>query len=79
MRAFASLVGDERRLTALYLLTVAEHPLGTSPKVWNGWKGKLLEDLYNATRACCAAPLRNKAMGIANGRRRLAACCATSA
>ncbi|HTJ97949.1 MAG TPA: ACT domain-containing protein, partial [Rhodocyclaceae bacterium] len=22
---------------------------GTSPKVWNGWKGKLLEDLYRAT------------------------------
>jgi len=23
---------------------------GTSPKVWNAWKGKLLEDLYRATR-----------------------------
>ena len=22
---------------------------GTSPKVWNAWKGKLLEDLYKAT------------------------------
>ncbi len=46
---FAALVGTERRLTALYLLTVADIR-GTSPKVWNAWKGKLLEDLYRRTR-----------------------------
>jgi [protein-PII] uridylyltransferase len=46
--AFAQLVGNERRLTALYLLTVADIR-GTSPKVWNAWKGKLLEDLYRLT------------------------------
>ena len=46
--AFAARVGSERRLTALYLLTVADIR-GTSPKVWNGWKGKLLEDLYRST------------------------------
>jgi [protein-PII] uridylyltransferase len=46
--AFARLVGDERHLTALYLLTVADIR-GTSPKVWNAWKGKLLEDLYRIT------------------------------
>ncbi len=46
--AFARRVGTERRLTALYLLTVADIR-GTSPKVWNGWKGKLLEDLYRLT------------------------------
>jgi len=45
---FARLVGDERHLTALYLLTVSDIR-GTSPKVWNAWKGKLLEDLYRAT------------------------------
>ncbi len=45
---FAGLVGTEQRLTALYLLTVADIR-GTSPKVWNAWKGKLLEDLYRAT------------------------------
>ncbi|MFM7848297.1 MAG: [protein-PII] uridylyltransferase [Rubrivivax sp.] len=45
---FARLVGSESRLTALYLLTVADIR-GTSPKVWNAWKGKLLEDLYRAT------------------------------
>ncbi|HEY6134427.1 MAG TPA: [protein-PII] uridylyltransferase [Rubrivivax sp.] len=46
--AFAKLVGNERRLTALYLLTVADIR-GTSPRVWNAWKGKLLEDLYRLT------------------------------
>ena len=45
---FAQCVGNERYLTALYLLTVADIR-GTSPKVWNAWKGKLLEDLYHAT------------------------------
>ena len=46
--AFAGMVGNERRLTALYLLTVADIR-GTGPKVWNAWKGKLLEDLYRLT------------------------------
>ena len=46
--AFAKRVGNERYLTALYLLTVADIR-GTGPKVWNGWKGKLLEDLYRYT------------------------------
>ncbi len=45
IRAFVKVVKDERHLTALYLLTVADIR-GTSPKVWNAWKGKLLEDLY---------------------------------
>ena len=46
--AFAARVGNERRLTALYLLTVADIR-GTSRRVWNAWKGKLLEDLYRYT------------------------------
>ena len=46
--AFAKRVGNERYLTALYLLTVADIR-GTSPKVWNAWKGKLLEDAYRMT------------------------------
>ncbi len=48
VESFAQLVGDERHLTALYLLTVADIR-GTSPKVWNAWKGKLLEDCYRLT------------------------------
>jgi len=48
--AFAARVGTPRRLIALYLLTVADIR-GTSPHVWNAWKGKLLEDLFNAALA----------------------------
>ena len=56
IRKFAHQVGDERHLTALYLLTVADIR-GTSPKVWNGWKGKLLEDLYRLTRRALGGEL----------------------
>jgi [protein-PII] uridylyltransferase len=49
IKKFAAMVGTVERLTALYLLTVAD-VRGTSPKVWNGWKAKLLEDLYRATK-----------------------------
>jgi [protein-PII] uridylyltransferase len=49
VQAFARKVGSERRLIALYLFTVADIR-GTSPKVWNAWKAKLLEDLFRATR-----------------------------
>lgn len=49
LQRFSSLVRTERRLIALYLLTVADIR-GTSPKVWNAWKGKLLEDLFRSTR-----------------------------
>ena len=48
IRDFAALVQTPRQLQALYLLTVADIR-GTSPKVWNAWKGKLLEDLYRLT------------------------------
>ncbi|PWB59440.1 MAG: [protein-PII] uridylyltransferase [Nitrosomonadales bacterium] len=53
--AFGSKMRDERHLTALYLLTVADIR-GTSPKVWNAWKNRLLESLYHATcRFLCGA------------------------
>ncbi len=45
VKEFVRKVRTQRRLEALYLLTVADIR-GTSPKVWNGWKGKLLENLY---------------------------------
>ncbi len=48
INAFAARVGSVRYLTALYLLTVAD-VRGTSPKVWNAWKAKLIEDLYRYT------------------------------
>ncbi len=50
IETFTRNVGALRQLDALYILTVADIR-GTSPKVWNAWKGKLLEDLYHATRA----------------------------
>ncbi|MDP2751445.1 MAG: ACT domain-containing protein, partial [Rhodocyclaceae bacterium] len=46
---FAQIVRDERRLIALYLITVADIR-GTGPTIWNAWKGKLLEDLFHLTR-----------------------------
>lgn len=46
---FALFVKTETRLTALYLLTVADIR-GTSPVVWNAWKARLLESLYYAAR-----------------------------
>ncbi|MEF9995748.1 MAG: [protein-PII] uridylyltransferase, partial [Burkholderiaceae bacterium] len=49
IQRFTELVGNERWLIALYLLTVADIR-GTSPKVWNAWKGQLLEELFRAAR-----------------------------
>ena len=46
---FAMLIGERERLDYLYLLTCADIA-GTSPKLWNAWKDRLLADLYFATR-----------------------------
>ncbi len=53
LKAFAATAGTERRLVALYLFTVAD-VRGTSPKVWNAWKAKLLEDLFRSARRLIA-------------------------
>jgi [protein-PII] uridylyltransferase len=50
VREFANLCKTEKSLVALYLLTVADIR-GTSPKVWNNWKARLLEQLFRATRS----------------------------
>ncbi|MHB1236112.1 MAG: [protein-PII] uridylyltransferase [Gallionella sp.] len=47
--AFAKKIRNDRYLVALYLLTVAD-VRGTSPKIWNAWKARLIENLYHATR-----------------------------
>ncbi|MFQ6021173.1 MAG: [protein-PII] uridylyltransferase [Acidiferrobacterales bacterium] len=61
---FARQVGNQERLDNLYLLTVADIR-GTSPKVWNAWKGRLLSELYSAAtrifRRGFATPLDLKA------------------
>ncbi|SBV35300.1 (Protein-PII) uridylyltransferase [uncultured Stenotrophomonas sp.] len=49
IQRFAALVGTRERLDYLYLLTCADIA-GTSPKLWNAWKDRLLADLYFATR-----------------------------
>ncbi len=49
IKEFAEIVGDIEHLDNLYLLTLADIR-GTSPKVWNAWKGQLLLELYKATR-----------------------------
>jgi [protein-PII] uridylyltransferase len=46
---FAAQVDDWERLDYLYLLTVADIN-GTSPKLWNTWRDRLLSDLYAETR-----------------------------
>ena len=46
---FAAVVENREQLGQLYLLTIADI-IGTSPKLWNGWKDRLLADLYGATR-----------------------------
>src|SRR5690606_10040236 len=46
--AFADLVGDPARLRMLLVLTVADIR-AVGPGVWNGWKGQLMRELYEAT------------------------------
>ena len=44
---FCRRVGTQERLTALYLLTIADIR-GTNPKLWNNWRASLLETLFHA-------------------------------
>jgi [protein-PII] uridylyltransferase len=63
---FAEAVAGRERLGQLYLLTIADI-IGTSPRLWNGWKDRLLADLYTATRYALrrdARPSRNAAVRI---------------
>ncbi len=56
---FARVVGERERLDYLYLLTVADIA-GTSPKLWNAWKDRLLADLHGATRFALRRGLENR-------------------
>lgn len=55
---FATEVADRERLDYLYLLTCADIA-GTSPKLWNAWKDRLLTDLRSATRLALRRGLEN--------------------
>jgi [protein-PII] uridylyltransferase len=58
IQKFAETVGNTRYLDHLYLLTVADIA-GTSPKLWNNWKNKLLWDLYLAAGEALRRGLEN--------------------
>ena len=49
VNAFACAVGDQARLDCLYVLTVAD-VRGTNPKLWNGWKATLFDELYERVK-----------------------------
>jgi [protein-PII] uridylyltransferase len=49
INAFARAVGDQSRLDYLYVLTVAD-VRGTNPKLWNGWKATLFDELYERVK-----------------------------
>ncbi len=55
---FARIVGDQRHLDYLYVLTVAD-VRGTNPKLWNSWKATLFRDLYELTSRALRRGLEN--------------------
>jgi len=55
---FARLVGDQRHLDCLYVLTVADIR-ATNPKLWNAWRAALLWQLYESTRRALRRGLEN--------------------
>ncbi|HEV2363080.1 MAG TPA: [protein-PII] uridylyltransferase [Caulobacteraceae bacterium] len=66
--AFAELVENPERLRMLLVLTVADIR-AVGPGVWNGWKGQLLRDLYEATERVFRGGRTSDLAGMA--RRRL--------
>lgn len=67
VHGFTRLVGSRERLDYLYLLTCADIA-GTSPKLWNAWKDRLLADLYFATRRALREGLEPPLPEAARGR-----------
>lgn len=56
---FCGRVKTQERLTALYLLTVADIR-GTNPKIWNSWKAGLLENLFHSAARHLAGKANNR-------------------
>ncbi len=76
---FAAVVQSIERLRLLLLLTVADIR-ATSPKLWNGWKGQLLRDLYWRTEEVLTGghAAAQKAERVANAKAALAAALAAT-
>ncbi|MBI2970656.1 MAG: [protein-PII] uridylyltransferase, partial [Gammaproteobacteria bacterium] len=55
---FAAAAGDVMHLNYLYLLTVADIS-GTNPKLWNGWKAALMQELYDKALLALRRGLEN--------------------
>ena len=51
IRQAAELIGDDQRLTMLYLLTIADSK-ATGPSAWSDWKSSLLSELYLSIKSC---------------------------
>ena len=47
----AELIGDQDRLTMLYLLTIADSR-ATGPSAWSDWKATLLSEMFLKVKAC---------------------------
>ncbi len=58
IRKFAAVVGAQRRLDYLYVLTVAD-VRGTNPRLWNSWKASLFQELYERTRDALTRGVEN--------------------
>lgn len=58
IHSFAKTVGTQRRLDALFCLTVADIK-ATNESLWSDWKGSLLEKLYYSTKRALRDGLEN--------------------
>jgi [protein-PII] uridylyltransferase len=54
IRQSAEMIGDNERLTMLYLLTIADSK-ATGPSAWSDWKSSLLTELYLSIKSCLGA------------------------
>ncbi|WP_373740908.1 [protein-PII] uridylyltransferase [Neisseria sp.] len=68
---FCARVQTQERLTALYLLTVADIR-GTNPKLWNSWRASLLENLFHTAARRLAGETGSRS-AIVNRRQQQAA------
>jgi [protein-PII] uridylyltransferase len=76
--AFVALVETPERMRLLMVLTVADIR-AVAPGVWNGWKGQLLRELFNAAETVFRGGRSSDAAGLARRRQEAVAFEARSA